>query len=140
MFVKLPTLHSSSATPKLFERHTNDEESLEGLAVNNHPPLNDKCYVIKEGEKPIVLWWYGDSVYPHQDGSTTDIQCNVGTCTVSQNRDLFKSPLTRGFVFYGTSFLADDLPLPRLPHHEWGLIHEESPKNNWIFSHELGIR
>ena len=38
-------------------------------------------------------------------------------------------------MFYGTDYNAADLPLPRQPHHEWGLLHEESPKNNYLLSH-----
>lgn len=29
-----------------------------------------------------------------------------------------------------------DLPLPRLKDEEWSLMHEESPKNNYLFSFE----
>ena len=38
-------------------------------------------------------------------------------------------------MMYGTSFDVHDLPFPRKPHHEWGLLHEESPKNVYLFSH-----
>ncbi len=38
-------------------------------------------------------------------------------------------------MFYGTEFKSWDLPLPRLPHHEWALLHEESPQNNYLMSH-----
>ena len=41
---------------------------------------------------------------------------------------------TKAFIFYGTDFRLYDLPLPRLPHEEWALLHEESPKNNYLFS------
>lgn len=40
------------------------------------------------------------------------------------------------FMFYGTIFKYYDLPLPRKPHHEWALLHEESPMNNFLFSFE----
>lgn len=39
-------------------------------------------------------------------------------------------------MFYGTTFKYYDLPLPRKPHHEWALVHEESPMNNFLFSFE----
>lgn len=39
-------------------------------------------------------------------------------------------------MFYGTDLEATDLPLPRQPHHEWAVQHEESPKNNVLFSFE----
>ena len=44
-------------------------------------------------------------------------------------------PKTQAFVFYGTDFKPEDLPLPRKRHHEWALLHEESPKNNYILCH-----
>ena len=39
-------------------------------------------------------------------------------------------------MFYGTDFNPSDLPLPRQHHHQWGLLHEESPKNNLLFSYK----
>lgn len=39
-------------------------------------------------------------------------------------------------LFYGSQFELHDLPLPRLPHEQWALIHEESPKNNWAFCND----
>jgi alpha-1,3-fucosyltransferase 10 len=39
-------------------------------------------------------------------------------------------------LFYGTDFQLHDLPLPRRIDEDWGLFHEESPKNNYLFSHE----
>ena len=39
-------------------------------------------------------------------------------------------------MFYGTTFTYEDLPLPRKPHHEWALLHDESPTNNFLFSFE----
>ena len=38
-------------------------------------------------------------------------------------------------MFYGTSFNSRDLPFPRSAHHEWALLHEESPKNIYHYSH-----
>lgn len=41
----------------------------------------------------------------------------------------------RALLFYGTDFYLHDLPLPRQPYEEWALLHEESPKNNYLFSY-----
>ncbi|XP_047130807.1 alpha-(1,3)-fucosyltransferase 11 isoform X1 [Hydra vulgaris] len=103
----------------------------------NLPPLNDKIYLIKETEMPQILWWYSDSIYPHS--YENQIKCKLGSCSVTKDRKQLKNSLTRGIIFYGTSFDARDLPLPRLPHHEWALFHEESPKNKWMYSTKLGI-
>ncbi|XP_066914277.1 alpha-(1,3)-fucosyltransferase 11-like [Clytia hemisphaerica] len=105
--------------------------------INNYPTLNDPRYVIQNGRHPTIIWWT-NSFYPH-DEKDTILQCPRGPCHVTSNREYYWSNTTRAFVFYGTSFRANDLPLPRLPHHEWALIHEESPKNNWILSDPLGI-
>ena len=37
-------------------------------------------------------------------------------------------------LWYGSDFNPKDMPLPRKPEHEWGLLHEESPKNNYILT------
>ncbi|OWF36238.1 Alpha-(1,3)-fucosyltransferase 10 [Mizuhopecten yessoensis] len=39
-------------------------------------------------------------------------------------------------MFYGTDLDHVDMPLPRNPNQYWGLLHEESPKNNYIYSHK----
>lgn len=42
---------------------------------------------------------------------------------------------TQAYLFYGSDFYLSDLPLPRdFEREEWGLLHEESPKNNYLFS------
>lgn len=37
-------------------------------------------------------------------------------------------------MFYGSDVDRKNLPIPREPHHEWALMHEESPKNNYILT------
>eukprot|EP00795_Rhopilema_esculentum_P016452 gene16452-7866_t len=92
-----------------------------------------------ENEIPIILWWYQEP-YPHDDSQEKhELHCSAGKCFSTNKRILRDDPKVSAFVFYGTSFLANDLPLPRNPGHMWALIHEESPKNNWIFSHKDGI-
>ncbi|XP_062607932.1 alpha-(1,3)-fucosyltransferase 10-like [Saccostrea cucullata] len=80
---------------------------------------------------PIILWWTdGD------DQKDIYRKCGDVTCFITGNRSYTRNPLTKVFMFYGTSFQYADLPLPREPHHEWALLHEESPKNNYLFSFE----
>ncbi len=97
-------------------------------------------YAFKDGEKPILLWWYDDAFPQSTLEKSHEIQCSAGSCIISTDRSKKDEELTRAFVFYGTSFAANDLPLPRKPFHLWSLLHEESPKNNWIFSHDDAIR
>ena len=49
-------------------------------------------------------------------------------------------PLLQAVMFYGSSLELHDLPLPRNPEHRWGIIHEESPKNNWGFCNDKFMR
>lgn len=37
-------------------------------------------------------------------------------------------------MFYGSDLNVKSLPLPRESHHEWALLHEESPKNNYLLT------
>ena len=69
------------------------------------------------------------------------IECASGrTCYSTCDRSLKDDAATSAIFFYGTAFLANDLPLPRNHNHVWALFHEESPKNNWLFCHDDGIR
>jgi len=45
--------------------------------------------------------------------------------------------ISQAFLFYGSDLNVGDLPVPRRPDDQWGLLHEESPKNNrFLFCHE----
>lgn len=100
-------------------------------------PANERSPRFDE-KLPVIIWWYKDP-FPHSS-SRTKIKCTHGSCLVSNDRDLRDDILVRAYIFYGTAFVANDLPLPRKQHHLWALFQEESPKNNWIFSHDDGIR
>lgn len=57
---------------------------------------------------PIILWWT-----PFTGGN--DIKkCKLGECYITEARKFQTHPRTKAFMFYGTSFTANDLPLPRL--------------------------
>ncbi|XP_068702960.1 alpha-(1,3)-fucosyltransferase 10-like isoform X1 [Montipora capricornis] len=79
---------------------------------------------------PIIMWWT-----PFTLGNTIK-RCSLGECFFTEARKFQTHPRTKVFMFYGTSFTPNDLPLPRLGHHEWALFHEESPKNNPILHHQ----
>ncbi|XP_019630140.1 PREDICTED: alpha-(1,3)-fucosyltransferase 10-like [Branchiostoma belcheri] len=80
---------------------------------------------------PIILWW---TPFTGERGKVK--QCKLGKCFFTVDRHFKDHPKTQVFVFYGTDFSPKDLPLPRKTHHEWALLHEESPKNNFLLSHE----
>lgn len=101
----------------------------------------DSRPVSLQKQEPILLWWYEDGI-PHDTNikKSHKIECPSGrACIVSCDRSLKNNPGTVAYIFYGTSFSANDLPLPRNLDDVWALLHEESPKNNWLFSHEDGI-
>ncbi|XP_052784432.1 alpha-(1,3)-fucosyltransferase 10-like isoform X2 [Mya arenaria] len=78
-----------------------------------------------------MLWW--DSVYTSVDDFR---QCGQITCRVTNNRTLQNHMDTRMFIFYGSHFKPYGLPFPRKQNHLWALLHEESPRNAYILSHE----
>ncbi|XP_063309350.1 alpha-(1,3)-fucosyltransferase 10 [Pelobates fuscus] len=83
---------------------------------------------------PIMLWW---SPLTGESGRLG--QCERGTCFFTINRTYQENPMTKAFLFYGTDFNIDNLPLPRKSYHEWALFHEESPKNNYKLFHPPAI-
>ncbi|XP_006013607.1 alpha-(1,3)-fucosyltransferase 10 [Latimeria chalumnae] len=83
---------------------------------------------------PILLWW---SPLTGETGKLG--QCGIDTCFFTINKTYQDHLMTKAFLFYGTDFNIDSLPLPRRPSHEWALFHEESPKNNYKLFHEATI-
>uniref|UniRef100_A0A8C5P0D0 GDP-fucose protein O-fucosyltransferase n=1 Tax=Jaculus jaculus TaxID=51337 RepID=A0A8C5P0D0_JACJA len=83
------------------------------------------------GSYPILLWW---SPLTGETGRLG--QCGADTCFFTINRSLQHHRMTKAFLFYGTDFNVDSLPLPRSAHHDWALLHEESPKNNYKLFHK----
>ncbi|XP_025933968.1 alpha-(1,3)-fucosyltransferase 10 isoform X2 [Apteryx rowi] len=83
---------------------------------------------------PILLWW---SPLTGETGRLG--QCGEDVCFFTVNRTYQHHQMTRAFLFYGTDFSVDSLPLPRKGHHDWALFHEESPKNNYKLFHEPTI-
>ncbi|XP_025788912.1 GDP-fucose protein O-fucosyltransferase 3 isoform X1 [Herpailurus yagouaroundi] len=80
---------------------------------------------------PIMLWW---SPLTGETGRLG--QCGADACFFTINRTYLHHHMTKAFLFYGTDFNIDSLPLPRKAHHDWALFHEESPKNNYKLFHK----
>ncbi|KFP24686.1 Alpha-(1,3)-fucosyltransferase 10 [Colius striatus] len=83
---------------------------------------------------PVLLWW---SPVTRETGSWS--QCGEDVCLFTVNKTYQHSRMTRAFLFYGTDFSIDSLPLPRKDYHDWALFHEESPKNNYKLFHKPTI-
>ncbi|XP_076652292.1 alpha-(1,3)-fucosyltransferase 10 isoform X2 [Halictus rubicundus] len=75
---------------------------------------------------PVILWWtpFGN------DGKVR--KCKKYSCYFTSNRTFQYHPKISSFLFYGSSFQIDDLPEWNPHKAPWGLIHEESPRNNPI--------
>ena len=82
---------------------------------------------------PIIIWW---TPFTLDLGSYTKCGETKKACYVTNVRKYRDHNNTKAFLYYGSDFYLHDLPLPRRPHEEWGLLHEESPKNNFLFSFE----
>ncbi|XP_021549918.1 alpha-(1,3)-fucosyltransferase 10 [Neomonachus schauinslandi] len=96
----------------------------EALTLNRKTQLETDSY-------PIMLWW---SPLTGETGRLG--QCGTDACFFTINRTFLHHPMTKAFLFYGTDFNIDSLPLPRKAHHDWALFHEESPKNNYKLFHK----
>ena len=83
---------------------------------------------------PMIVWW-SDFVPELRRVE----QCKEGSCLITKSRTELHNPNASVFMYYGTDIDWNDLPLPRKPHHMWALLHEESPKNNWILATDKGI-
>lgn len=124
-----------------FQSYTNDY-------FESWPGYNVKQVKSPSADLPIIVWWTGGgNLSPHNVArdrpSYALLTCpNGASCysTVDRSPNVMADQRTRGFLFYGTDVDPFDLPLPRLKHHEWALIHEESPLNNYMLSHYALIR
>ncbi|KAK3091428.1 hypothetical protein FSP39_019817 [Pinctada imbricata] len=107
-----------------------ENEDEEDIARRQISPEEEKQKIKEKIDDPIIIWWTG---FTGERGRVK--QCGKDQCFFTVNRHYRNHPKTKVFIFYGTDLKAHDLPIPREPHHEWGLLHEESPKNNYLFSH-----
>ncbi|KAG9353602.1 hypothetical protein JZ751_011722 [Albula glossodonta] len=84
-----------------------------------------------DGQYPIIVWW---SPLTGEMGRLGE--CGRNRCFFTINKTYHNHPSTQAFLFYGTDFNIESLPLPRKASHHWALFHEESPKNNYKLFHE----
>jgi alpha-1,3-fucosyltransferase 10 len=80
---------------------------------------------------PILVWW---TPFTYDTGSYTRCGQSSASCFISNIRKYRDHENFSTFLFYGTDFHLYDLPLPRTIDEQWSLLHEESPKNNFLFS------
>ncbi|XP_066963857.1 alpha-(1,3)-fucosyltransferase 10 [Macrobrachium rosenbergii] len=104
-----------------------DENKDAGPVDNLATPPN----VDSQGEENVVLWWTPFTGIQGQSRT-----CSVGTCFFTENRNVVNEKTTKAVLFYGSDFNVEDLPLPRPLSQWWGVLHEESPKNQPLFDHD----
>lgn len=85
---------------------------------------------------PLIMWWTR-RLGPK---GIHRIKCGHFHCYYSSQRKFLKYKRKLALMFYGSDMEFNDLPLPRRSHHEWALFHEESPMNNYAFSHLTFIK
>ncbi|XP_066303406.1 alpha-(1,3)-fucosyltransferase 11-like isoform X2 [Branchiostoma lanceolatum] len=123
----------------LADDYENPAYQPDSVHTNYGQPANSRfssSSSFNHSELPIIVWW-NKNLFPHFSGDNmATIHCSVGSCVTTTVKKRKNDPRTRGFIFYGTDFRPYETPLPRQPHHEWALLHEESPMNNYILSHQ----
>ena len=109
-----------------------------GVLVDDNMTINRYKKVFLPAEEdmphPIVIWWTPFTGYRRRVR-----ECDRGSCLFTHSRTEQHNPKTAAFMYYGSDLNWNDLPLPRDPNVFWALLHEESPKNNWLFAHEDAI-
>ena len=86
---------------------------------------------------PIVIWW---TPFTLDTGSFKKCGKKQKTCFFTNYRRYRLRNEPKAFMFYGTDVYLHDLPLPRKQNEDWALLHEESPKNNYLMSFDLMMR
>ncbi|XP_045608866.2 alpha-(1,3)-fucosyltransferase 10 [Procambarus clarkii] len=103
-------------------------------ATDAGPSVTDDGTPPEDKGESTVLWWTPFTGV----GSGQSRTCHLGSCFFTEDRGAYlHHPRTEAVLFYGSDFSVEDLPLPRRsPHQWWGLLHEESPKNQPLFDHQ----
>ncbi|EFN80054.1 alpha-(1,3)-fucosyltransferase 10 isoform X2 [Harpegnathos saltator] len=82
---------------------------------------------------PIVLWWT-------PFGTNNQVKaCGQAVCYFTHDRAFQNNTQLKSILFYGSNFRVRDLPSWRDNATSWGLLHEESPRNNPILVHEEAL-
>ncbi|GAB6028511.1 hypothetical protein CHUAL_002662 [Chamberlinius hualienensis] len=90
---------------------------------------------------PVLIWWT-PAIYP--SNSDDVITCDNRKCLITNSRNylnIYDSNRPVMLLFYGSDFDENDIPLHESSRNQlWALLHEESPMNNYIFSHSEFIQ
>ncbi|CAL1689328.1 unnamed protein product [Lasius platythorax] len=85
---------------------------------------------LSDDDIPVVLWWT-------PFGNNNQVKtCGNAKCYFTHDRAFENNVRLKSILFYGSDFRVHDLPNWRSNAVSWGLLHEESPRNNPILVHE----
>ncbi|KYN17431.1 Alpha-(1,3)-fucosyltransferase 10 [Trachymyrmex cornetzi] len=82
---------------------------------------------------PVILWW---TPFGNNNRVKT---CGNARCYFTHNRTFENDVNLKSILFYGSNLRIHDLPNWRSSAISWGLLHEESPRNNPILVHEEAL-
>ncbi|XP_046478346.1 alpha-(1,3)-fucosyltransferase 10 [Neodiprion pinetum] len=83
---------------------------------------------------PVILWWT-----PFTGNQGRLEHCGQVKCYFTQNRTFVSHNFLSSILFYGSNIEFDELPLPRRGSIDWGLLHEESPRNIPMLTSETAL-
>ena len=102
-------------------------------------PIRNAKQQAENNSLPFVLWWT-----PHTLERGTIKRCHVGDCYFTQNRSLAIHPQMKSFLFYGSNFKKNDLPLPRESKNRYLALSSKNNSTIELLSHSifsiLGVR
>ncbi|XP_070159271.1 alpha-(1,3)-fucosyltransferase 10 isoform X1 [Polyergus mexicanus] len=88
---------------------------------------------LSDDDIPVVLWWT-------PFGNNNQVKtCGNAKCYFTHNRAFENNVRLKSILFYGSNLRVHDLPNWRSSTVSWGLLHEESPRNNPILVHEKAL-
>ncbi|XP_014470326.1 PREDICTED: alpha-(1,3)-fucosyltransferase 10 [Dinoponera quadriceps] len=88
---------------------------------------------VSDDDIPIVLWWTPFGTNNHVKA------CGRTKCYFTHDRSFQSNVRLKNILFYGSDLRVRDLPSWRDSAVSWGLLHEESPRNNPILVHEEAL-
>ncbi|XP_018056182.1 PREDICTED: alpha-(1,3)-fucosyltransferase 10 [Atta colombica] len=99
------------------------------------------CLVLRDRKRlsfsdddvPVILWW---TPFGNNNRIKT---CGNARCYLTHNRTFENNVNLKSVLFYGSNLRIHDLPNWRSSAISWGLLHEESPRNNPILVHQEAL-
>ncbi|XP_015192456.1 alpha-(1,3)-fucosyltransferase 10 isoform X2 [Lepisosteus oculatus] len=121
-------------TQKPIIKGNRQEGSQQQVLKHNKQVTSMKGLAESSTQYPILVW------RSLLTGETSRLEtCGKNKCFFTINKTYYDHKNTEAFLFYGTDFNIESLPLPRKRHHHWALFHEESPKNNYKLFHKASV-